>query len=346
MTAIASPWTAERDARLRALWMQHDPRLSAAAIAAELGTTKNAIVGRAARLGLPGRESPIRRVQDGAAALDRAKARAAQAHVRAGAEELVRAQRAAAPGPVRVPGNVPPSAPRPARLVPQQPSLSPHRVCQWIRGEARGAETVFCGAPTVRGRSYCAAHLTRCLALAIDVSGSVSDAHFVLQRDATAEALEQPVVRRAMRDGLSVAVLLFGERARVVVPPAASPDAAAAALRGVERSFGGGTNIAAAVRLGVEVLAAQPCEARVLDVSGDGRHNTGPLDELAQAVGAAAEAGVQINVLPVVTRAEPDIAEWMTDHLARPTGGFVVAAEWGGFARAIRHKLAAEVAAR
>jgi GcrA cell cycle regulator len=52
-------WSPERDAELRALWAQENPRLSCNDIAAVMRSTKNAIVGRAHRLHLPARPSPI-----------------------------------------------------------------------------------------------------------------------------------------------------------------------------------------------------------------------------------------------------------------------------------------------
>ena len=51
------PWDAAADDRLRALWAGP---LSAAAIGAAMRRSKAAVVGRAHRLGLPSRPSPIR----------------------------------------------------------------------------------------------------------------------------------------------------------------------------------------------------------------------------------------------------------------------------------------------
>ena len=51
-------WTGERVAELRRLW---DEGLSTAEIGRRLGVSKNAVVGKAHRLGLPPRQSPIRR---------------------------------------------------------------------------------------------------------------------------------------------------------------------------------------------------------------------------------------------------------------------------------------------
>ncbi|WP_264812479.1 GcrA family cell cycle regulator, partial [Gluconacetobacter sacchari] len=55
---MAMEWTEETIARLRALWQQG---LSTAEIGRQLSVTKNAVVGKAHRLGLEARPSPIRR---------------------------------------------------------------------------------------------------------------------------------------------------------------------------------------------------------------------------------------------------------------------------------------------
>jgi GcrA cell cycle regulator len=52
-------WTKPEDDRLRALWAQDDPRLSTNEIARQMNITKNAVVGRAHRLKLPARPSPL-----------------------------------------------------------------------------------------------------------------------------------------------------------------------------------------------------------------------------------------------------------------------------------------------
>ena len=54
--ATPSLWTAERDSQLRALW---DAGVSGSQIADRMGMTKNAVIGRAHRLKLPPRVSPI-----------------------------------------------------------------------------------------------------------------------------------------------------------------------------------------------------------------------------------------------------------------------------------------------
>ena len=58
MNDARSIWTDTLQARLRELWEQG---LTASQIAAELSVTRNAVIGKAHRLGLSGRASPIQR---------------------------------------------------------------------------------------------------------------------------------------------------------------------------------------------------------------------------------------------------------------------------------------------
>jgi GcrA cell cycle regulator len=53
-----SPWTEEAIARLRVLW---DRGVSASVIGRDLNMSRNAVIGKAHRIGLTGRPSPIRR---------------------------------------------------------------------------------------------------------------------------------------------------------------------------------------------------------------------------------------------------------------------------------------------
>jgi Ca-activated chloride channel homolog len=184
------------------------------------------------------------------------------------------------------------------------------------------------------------------LLLAMDVSGSVSAQHFALQRDATAQALLTPPVRRAAADGLRSGVMMWGSAQHIAVPFGGDPADTAAALARANRPEAGSTDVAGAIRAGTAALLAEPCERRVLDISGDGAHSATPLSDLEAAVTAAAAAGIEINALPIVTRHDPGIADWFREHVTGPAGGFVIAATPESFARAIRLKLAMEIATR
>lgn len=116
-------WTPEEDLRLRALAAE---KRSYGEVAQMMGKTKNAVVGRAHRLKLSKRPTPIvRRV------VDKAK----------GPKPIVRQARVRVEAPVsRLPSEM---------------------GCRWIEGEPRGAATLFCDAPRRAGASWCEAHHAR-----------------------------------------------------------------------------------------------------------------------------------------------------------------------------------------
>jgi GcrA cell cycle regulator len=141
-------WSAEAIDRLRALWAEGH---STAEIGRRMGISKNAVVGKAHRLSLPARPSPIRRD--------------------AGSEAAPRPQPVRAPRPaVPAPRVTLPSAP-PARVVPAPVAVAPSRpavrsfprfgaarACCWPIGEPGQTGFRFCTSEAVQGKPYCADH--------------------------------------------------------------------------------------------------------------------------------------------------------------------------------------------
>ncbi len=150
-------WTPERIERLKAMWLQERPQLSASEIARQLGgdLTKSAVCGKAHRLGLPGRESPIR------------PARPKPLQRRTKAVELPvpntePPERPLSPPPVRTAGREPAPTRRRIAALPQRLGPSPFRTCQWIaKDDGPFSDADKCGAGTVTGSSYCAEHRAR-----------------------------------------------------------------------------------------------------------------------------------------------------------------------------------------
>ncbi len=196
------------------------------------------------------------------------------------------------------------------------------------------------------------------LVLAVDVSGSVDDDRFKLQREGIAAALERDDFSAAIAGGVNqtieIAVIEWAEEQRVVLPWTVihghgELTALAGRLRRAGRSWvhtmtdpGGG--IAAAERL----LAAQPLVAgrQVIDVSGDGRQNTGALST-ADARDAAASHGITLNGLPITSGDDPDVDGWYRANVIGGPGAFLVVANgYDAFAEAFRQKLMLEVAGR
>lgn len=166
-------WTAEADTELRRLWGEGQ---SAGRIAAVMAVSKNSVVGRAHRLGLPGRDSPIRPraattiPERGAApaAIPAAAARGQPQRPEPPAVTRAAPDAAAPPAasPAAAGGSPAPYprvvAPRPAAWWRTTPIHYPAELgCRWIQGEPRGAETLFCDAARVPHRPYCPAHCAR-----------------------------------------------------------------------------------------------------------------------------------------------------------------------------------------
>jgi GcrA cell cycle regulator len=148
-------WSSERIEQLRSLW--HDG-LSASQIAAQLGgITRNAVIGKAHRLGLMGRPSPIKNRPAGV--------------VRRAAPRRPRAEQTHAPRVASAPIRVAPT-PAPRKIEPTPPveigdmpgatilTLT-DRICKWPIGDPRDADFHFCGRGSAEGLPYCSDHARR-----------------------------------------------------------------------------------------------------------------------------------------------------------------------------------------
>jgi Protein of unknown function (DUF1194) len=194
------------------------------------------------------------------------------------------------------------------------------------------------------------------LVLAIDVSGSVDNNRFKLQREGIAAALESEELAKAVSSGINqtieIAVIEWAEEQRIVVPwtvlrGRGDLAALASRVRGATRSWvhtmtdpGGG--ITAAENL----FSAEPVPAdrRVIDVSGDGRQNTGELGT-GEARDAAVSHSVTVNGLPITCGDDPELDDWYRTNVIGGPGAFLVLANgYEGFAEAFRQKLTLEVA--
>lgn len=126
-------WTPETIEALNRLWAEGK---SITEIGKLIGMTRNAVVGKAHRLGLAKRPSPI--------------------------------ARAAGPRPAQAPRKVQPRAakavvaPAPARPA-KAPVFRPTRIangpaCRWPIGDPKTDDFHFCGDPSIEGKPYCEKH--------------------------------------------------------------------------------------------------------------------------------------------------------------------------------------------
>ncbi|HEX4736015.1 MAG TPA: GcrA family cell cycle regulator [Allosphingosinicella sp.] len=186
-------WTDERIERLKELWSQG---ITASQIADELGgVSRNAVIGKAHRLGLQSRPSPVKPNEEeegGHAEVDgpRAAPAAAPAAPAAAPEPRLTAEAAPAqaqPQPAQPPqpqirsigpggfvrqapgeqqSPIPPAPPR--RLVPAKPSPEiadktslldlNEKICKWPIGHPGEPDFHFCGDQANPGFPYCVAH--------------------------------------------------------------------------------------------------------------------------------------------------------------------------------------------
>ncbi len=143
-------WTEDRIAVLKAGW---EGGMTASQIAEQLGegVTRNAVIGKAHRLGLEARPSPVKAGEEPTAAP--APAPAAPAARAAPAAEPVSAP--AAPAPPRAAAR--PSR-RPAKAARTSLLELTERICKWPIGHPDEADFHFCGKASQDGFPYCTEH--------------------------------------------------------------------------------------------------------------------------------------------------------------------------------------------
>ncbi|MCR0983991.1 GcrA family cell cycle regulator [Roseomonas populi] len=144
-------WSAEAIEQLRALWAEGH---STAEIGRRMGISKNAVVGKAHRLHLPARPSPIQREQAAAsAAAPRPVVAVAVAPVAASAPRPVMPAAPRPPVPA-MRAAAPSAAPAVVRPFPR----SGARTCCWPIGEPGTPEFRFCTSESFAGKPYCLEH--------------------------------------------------------------------------------------------------------------------------------------------------------------------------------------------
>jgi len=167
--------------------------------------------------------------------------------------------------------------------------------------------------------------------LAADVSRSIDDGEFALERRGYAEAIQSQKLLDAISTGPHGAIALAyvewaGESEQMIVVDwaiigkAADARAFAAALSGAPRSFVGRTAIGSAINFAFALFseAKFDTDRRVIDVSGDGTTNQG--SPVTAAREAAVGAGATINGLTIFNRRAAAMGGYLALH-TNPPGG-------------------------
>jgi hypothetical protein len=206
------------------------------------------------------------------------------------------------------------------------------------------------------------------LVLAVDVSRSIDQDKFQLQRDGYAAAITNPRVLEAIRSGPHhrIAVTFvewsgFGRQKVVIdwtmIGDTASAQQFASALAEAPRSFQDRTSISGAIEFSMAQLDKAPFDAprHTIDVSGDGTNNAGADVRLAR--DAAVAKGVTINGLVILsehplswnaehTNPQGGLAKYYETNVIGGPGAFVMVAQnFNSFGQAIINKMIAEIAA-
>jgi hypothetical protein len=205
------------------------------------------------------------------------------------------------------------------------------------------------------------------LVLAADVSRSVDEGEFRLQREGYAAAFSDPRVLKAIRSGqvgrIAVCYVEWsGEWAQkviidwTIIADEESAGAFGDILLKEPRPFAERTAIGMAIDFAVEQFqrSGHQSERRTIDVSGDGTNTNGRHPAMAR--DAAVAAGITINGLVILSPEPMPWNAWHThppgglenyfrDNVAGGPGSFVLVAEdFNSFAFAIVNKLIREIA--
>jgi len=205
------------------------------------------------------------------------------------------------------------------------------------------------------------------LILAADVSRSVDEDEFRLQREGYASAMTNPRVIKAIQSGpyRSIAVTFIewsGAEAQkivadwMVIRDDETAGGFSSILLAAPRSFAGFTSISAAIDYSMKHFANSGVESerRIIDVSGDGTNNGGR--PVTDARDEAVAAGVTINGLAIInlhpnpgyfSRTQPPggLGEYYKTNVTGGPASFVITIEdFNSFAEAMTNKLVNEIA--
>jgi hypothetical protein len=205
------------------------------------------------------------------------------------------------------------------------------------------------------------------LVLVSDVSRSVDDAEYRLQKQGYRQAFSNPRVIAAIQGGptgaIAVAYVEFAGASEVrtvigwtVLRDASSIQSFAALLEQAPRSFWGRTSISSAIDYARTMLDSVPFETqrKIIDVAGDGTNNAGR--DVGLARDDAIEAGITINGLSIINEhpvswtfahVQPPggLTEWYRQNVIGGPGAFVEEVhDFNVFGDAMTRKLLSEIA--
>jgi hypothetical protein len=192
------------------------------------------------------------------------------------------------------------------------------------------------------------------LVLAVDCSFSVDSREFRLQMEGLGRALRREEVKQAIAQGAHqrIAITLVqwsDERNQRAVLPwtiVSSPeqaDALGVLIAGMGRRLTeGGTSISTALTFSASLFAAAPpAERRVIDVSSDGRNNSGP--PVRPARDKVVAQGITVNGITILNE-WPTLDRYFEANVVGGPGNFVIVSDdYDDYSDAIYRKLLREI---
>jgi hypothetical protein len=205
------------------------------------------------------------------------------------------------------------------------------------------------------------------LSLSADVSRSVDDQKFKLQREGYANAIADPRVIALMKAGphkrIAINLIEWADvgAAAVMVPWTMIGEESQArdfsqSVLNAARYFRGRTSISTGIDFAVATMNGAPfgAERRVIDISGDGTHNSGR--DVVAARNEAVAKGFTINGIAILsavplafnpshTHPPGGLLKYFEDNVVGGPGAFAISADgFGDFGQAIVQKLIKEIA--
>lgn len=192
------------------------------------------------------------------------------------------------------------------------------------------------------------------LALLVDVSGSVDDAEYALQKGGYVSAFKDSAIQAAIASltgGIAVTYIEWSSESQQVVnvgwthiTDATSASAFGDAIAASTRGFADWTAPGSAIGFATPLFSSNGFDGarQVIDVSGDGSQNDGA--DTSDARDAALAAGIDaINGLAILTD-DPGLGTWYSTNIMGGTGAFVIAAStFEDFEGAVKTKIGREI---
>jgi hypothetical protein len=198
------------------------------------------------------------------------------------------------------------------------------------------------------------------LVLLIDVSGSVDNGEYNLQKSGYVQAFQNAAVQNAIlgSQGGAIAVTYVewsgaGQQSQKVswalIDSAAAANAFAASINAVTRAFSGSTGIQSAIRYGAGLFGTETggsangfeSTRQVMDVSGDGECNDG---NCTTAYGRGYALGLGVDTINGLAIGGNAITNYYNSDVKGGAGGFVEGVNsFDDFAAAIERKLIKEI---